>query len=93
MPCYRLLVAEEILSCGTDPVSDPVSALPRFACSFVRSCAVRLNTLIRQISLVCINGIAGVVAYFGTMVAYGHVERHEGDFLGEMGDTFVSEGL
>ncbi|CAN0158874.1 unnamed protein product, partial [Scytosiphon promiscuus] len=35
----------------------------------------------RQISLVCITGIAGVVAYFGALIAYGVFERQEGDFL------------
>ncbi|CAM9494903.1 unnamed protein product, partial [Ascophyllum nodosum] len=39
----------------------------------------------RQISLVCLTGVAGVVAYIGALVAYGVVERHEGDFLASCG--------
>ncbi|CAM9634125.1 unnamed protein product [Ectocarpus sp. 6 AP-2014] len=35
----------------------------------------------RQTSLVCITGVAGVVAYIGALFAYGVIERHEGDFL------------
>eukprot|EP00903_Cladosiphon_okamuranus_P012393 g11615.t1 len=35
----------------------------------------------RQITLVCITGIAGVVAYCGALIAYGVVEREEGDLL------------
>lgn len=38
----------------------------------------------RQTSLVCITGIAGVVAYIGALFAYGVIERHDGDFLGEV---------
>ncbi|CAN0189228.1 unnamed protein product [Ectocarpus sp. 12 AP-2014] len=35
----------------------------------------------RQTSLVCITGVAGVVAYIGALFAYGVIERHDGDFL------------
>lgn len=41
----------------------------------------------RQISLVCMTGIAGVVAYFGALVAYGVIRRHDNDFLGESGSV------
>lgn len=47
------------------------------------------GTYCRQISLVCITGIAGVVAYFGALIAYGVFERQEGDFLGEINSTRV----
>ncbi|CAM9378969.1 unnamed protein product [Ectocarpus sp. 4 AP-2014] len=35
----------------------------------------------RQTSLVCITGVAGIVAYLGALLAYGVIERHDGDFL------------
>lgn len=38
----------------------------------------------RQISLVCMTGVAGVIAYCGALIAYGVVRRSEGDFLGEL---------
>lgn len=44
----------------------------------------------RQISLVCLTGIAGIVAYCGALIAYGVVERHRGQFLGEAAISLFS---
>lgn len=37
----------------------------------------------RQINLVCLTGLGGMLAYLGTLIASGAVDRHDGDFIGE----------
>ncbi|CAM9630381.1 unnamed protein product [Ectocarpus sp. 6 AP-2014] len=39
----------------------------------------------RQISLVCMTGLAGIVAYLGAMVAAGAIKRHSGDLFAHCG--------
>ncbi|CAN0043469.1 unnamed protein product [Choristocarpus tenellus] len=35
----------------------------------------------KNIAIICFTGVAGVIAYFGALVAYGVIDRQEDDFL------------